>query len=166
MKKILLLFFPFLFVPLLVHSIENDKYVTSLKFGDLEQKDIVVLHARHYNHFVRYQALVDSDTAIVIALRSPNSDSLVGKTVKGVPLHKMLSYQILFTHAEQGFINIGTFICKGDTISFDFKKNKIYLQDNERIKIKKWIKTVTPEGDTIEMIEGKYRIEKFARFPF
>ena len=154
MKKIILLFFPFLFVPLLVYSIENDQYVTNLRFGDLEQKDVVVLYERPYNHFVRYHALVDGDTAVVIALRSANSDSLVGETVKGVPLREMLSYQILFTHAEQGFMNIGTFICKGDTISFDFKKNKIYLQDNERIKYQKWIKTVTSEGDTIETIEG------------
>ena len=154
MKKIILLFFPFLFVPLLVYSIENDQHVTNLRFGDLEQKDVVVLYERPYNHFVRYQALVDGDTAVVIALRSANSDSLVGKTVKGVPLREMLSCQILFTHAEQGFMNIGTFICKGDTISFDFKKNKIYLQDNERIKFQKWIKTVTSEGDTSETIEG------------
>ena len=143
----------FTFVHLIVSAIEREQFIIDYNVGDVEYKDITVLHCKAHNHFQHYYALVDSDTAVVISLRSQQADTMVGKTIKKVPLRQLHSYNIPFWAAETNNLNIGYFNCKGDTIYFDRAKNKIYLRDDERIKILKWRKTVTPEGDTIEVSE-------------
>ena len=143
----------FTFVHLIVSAIEREQFIIAYRVGDVEYKDITVLHCKPHNHFQHYYALVDSDTAVVISLRSQQADTMVGKTIKKVPLRQLHSYNIPFWAAETNNLNIGYFNCKGDTIYFDRAKNKIYLRDDERIKILKWRKTVTPEGDTIEVSE-------------
>lgn len=143
----------FTFVHLIVSAIEREQFIIDYNVGDVEYKDITVLHYKAYNHFQHYYALVDSDTAVVISLRSQQADTMVGKTIKKVPLRQLHSYNIPFWAVETNNLNIGYFNCKGDTIYFDRAKNKIYLRDDERIKILKWRKTVRPEGDTIEVSE-------------
>ena len=153
MKRFFLLILPFLFLPLLVYSVEETQYVVDHDYGDVEQKDIDVLTVRTYNHFVCYQTIIDGDTSVVIALRSPQSDSLAGKTINNVSLRKMNSFRIPFWSAETSNLHIGYFSCEGDTIYFDHERYKIYLQDDKRIKYVKWSKTITSKGDTIEVSE-------------
>lgn len=153
MRKIFLVILVFTFVHLIASAIEREQFIIDHKVGEVEYKDITILHYKAHNHFQHYYALVDSDTALVISLRSQQVDTMVGKTIKEVPLRQLHSYKIPFWAAETNNLNIGYFNCKGDTIYFDHVKNKIYLQDDKRIKILKWRKTVTPEGDTIEVSE-------------
>ena len=99
----------FTFVHLIVSAIEREQFIIDYNVGDVEYKDITVLHCKAHNHFQHYYALVDSDTAVVISLRSQLADTMVGKTIKKVPLRQLHSYNIPFWAAETNNLNIGYF---------------------------------------------------------